>query len=65
MPDPLIRYDLDAATDLAAAPLDSRTHRFYAACHPDWPTWTRYEDGMLIITCSQDDDEVARIEVAS
>jgi hypothetical protein len=66
VPDPFIRFDLDAATDLAAGspPLDPRTHRFYAACHPDWPTWTRYEDGVLVITCSQDGSEVARVEVA-
>jgi hypothetical protein len=66
MPEPLIRFDFDAAVNLAnnLNPVLDPTGRFYAPCHPDWPTWTRYEDGVLIITCSQDDTELARVEVA-
>lgn len=74
MPDPLIRFDLDAAVqaayrgDIANIRREFPDHVqplvFRAECHPEWPTWSRYEDGVIIITCSQDETEVARVEVA-
>jgi hypothetical protein len=67
MPEPLTRTELDRAIEMARANLDGvigpQELIFHASCHPDWPTWTRYEDGVLIITCSQDKNEVTRIAV--
>lgn len=36
----------------------------HSRCHPDVPTWARYEDGEVIITCAKCVKVVAVIEVA-
>jgi hypothetical protein len=67
----LTRTDLDGAQCAVShgymahiSPHHNDELYFHSQCHPDWPTWVRYADGVLIITCSQDENEVARIAVA-
>jgi hypothetical protein len=70
VPEPLTRAELDAAIcrshhgGLVHIAQHNSTLYFHASCHPDWPTWTRYENGALVITCSQDAEEIARVVVA-
>lgn len=36
---------------------------FHPRCHEGSATWTRYEQGLMVITCATCDLEVARIAV--
>ena len=36
---------------------------FHPRCHGGSPTWSRYEQGTIVISCATCDTEVARIAV--
>lgn len=36
---------------------------FHSVCHPDAPTWAKYEDGEVVIECAECGKRVVAIEV--
>lgn len=38
---------------------------FHGRCHPESPTWTRYENGVLTIECAECRDVITTVVVAT
>lgn len=67
---PLYREQLDAGECNHPEHDHSHDHAhgsyyFHASCHQEAPTWVYYEDGVLTVTCSECDNIVTRVFVAS
>ena len=62
---PLTREYLDEA--ICSTPGCDEEHGplyLHSRCHPEAPTWTLYEDGVLRVECAECREEVAIIRVA-
>jgi len=62
---PLTREKLDGMVcHEPGCDCEAGTMYLHARCHPESPTWTKYEKGLLIVECAECREQVASIEVA-
>jgi hypothetical protein len=62
---PLTRADLDRTTcDSPGCNCSTGGIYFHSRCHPDAPTWARYENSILTVECAVCETTVTEIVVA-